>query len=176
LENETRRLKERELETRICETHPLLAEYRRLIKSKNRETILQYLKVHPELISYAFAEERHKTIFHFAVLNCDLELFNRLYEIQPEGLHYKDRAYRTPYFYSPSTNNIEMVARMLELGSNVDELDRKNFTPFYESVVIAKTKTCEFLLAHGANVNVQTEMGRTPLIKAGWLISVSMQA
>jgi len=69
-----------------------------------------------------------------------------------------------------------MVARMLELGSNVDELDRKNFTPFYESVVIAKTKTCEFLLAHGANVNVQTEMGRTPLIKAGWLISVSMQA
>ncbi len=169
-------MKERELEVEIYETNPLLREYQQLIKSKDREAILGFLDRHPELISFAFSGERHKTIFHFAVKNNDLELFNRLYEIKPEGFHYRDRVHRTPYFYAPNTNNIQMIARMIELGAEVDALDRKSFTPFYESVVIAKTKTCEFLLAHGANVNIQTEMGRTPLIKAGRLISLFMQA
>ena len=67
------------------------------------------------------------------------------------------------------------MSRMLELGADVDELDRKSSTPFYEAVVKANSKTCEFLLKQGANVNVQTEMGRTPLIKAGRLISISLQ-
>jgi hypothetical protein len=171
LENETRRLNDKELECTILEKHQVLSEYYRRVNSNDRHQIMEFLREYPKLIDYGFPTHRAKTIFHLSVISKNLDLFDELYKFHPSGLKNRDRSNRTPSFYAASTNDLTLLAKVLELGADIDEKDKKNFTPFYESIVIAKTKTSKFLLDHGANINIQTEMGRTPLIKAGDLIS-----
>ena len=53
---------------------------------------------------------------------------------------------------------INVVQIFLELGNDVDQLDRAGMTPLYWAIIGKQNRTLQFLLGHGANPNAETEL------------------
>ena len=144
--------------------------------SQNKtEEIKEMLALKPELIYYQIPLGRFKTVFHYACLNNNPELFEYLYKIEPKGINFFDKYDCTPLFYAADTNNLDFFKRIISLGSDINHIDKKGSSVLYRSIAYSKSHMVEYILSHDVNVNIQSEMGRTPLIKASLIISIFVQ-
>ena len=168
-------LRDKDLHVKINENVPKLNHFYQICVKNDTQQIKEILAKKPYLISYEIPLAKFKTVFHFAALNNNMELFEHLFKLEPNGIHFGDNHNLTPLFYVSDTNNLEFFKRLLELGADINHIDKKGSTILYRSVALSKTSTFEFILKNNVNVNVQSELGRTPLIKSSNIISIFVQ-
>lgn len=163
------------LEEKINEKKKTLKKLFEAATENKSDEIKAILLSKPELISYKIPLAKFKTVFHLAAVNDNFELFEYLHAIEPRGIHFEDKYSMTPLFYVANSNNLNFLKKLIEWGANIEHIDRKNASILYGSIAFSKTFITEYILSHKVNVNVQSEMGRSPLIKAGQLKILSLQ-
>ena len=111
-----------------------------------------------------------------AARRADGDLWDFLISLDPRGIHYLDHRNKTPLFYAIKSNKVDFIEKLLSSGTNLEHRDDKLSTVLYSSIAYCKTVVVELLLRKGADVNIKSSLGRTPLAKAGGLISLFVQA
>lgn len=164
-------LRDRAIQVKINENVPKLRLFYEACDKNDSQQIKEMIAKKPYLISYEVPMAKFKTVFHFAAIHNNMELFEDLIKIEPKGIHFGDSHNLTPLFYVSDQNNLEFFKRLMELGADINHIDKKGSTILYRSVAFSKNSTFEFILKHNVNVNVQSELGRTPLIKSSNFIS-----
>ena len=100
------------------------------------------------------------------IKNNDVENFKRMIQ-GGFDLTTKNRDGRTILFSISSLGRLEMLRFLLSLGVNVNEKDRKGYTPLMASVSRTDdTEIVQSLLSYGADINAQNKSGTTALIIA----------
>lgn len=77
----------------------------------------------------------------------------------------KDKSQRTPLYYVCQRGSAEAVQALIDAGSDVNAVDSYGLTPLYFAVGNQKHKkeVVELLIAHGADINTKSKIGRTLL-------------
>jgi ankyrin repeat protein len=168
-------LRDNDLQRKINESVPKLLRYYKSCNEFNKEEIKAILKSHPDLLYYSIPNAKFKTVFHFAAINNDLEFYEFLHSLEPNGVHFGDKYNFIPLYYVSDNNNIEFFKRLVEFGSNVNHVDKKGANVLYRSVAYSNTEMFKHIVSLDVNVNIQSEMGRTALIKSSDIISLFVQ-
>jgi ankyrin repeat protein len=161
-----------EIELGIQKVNKVLRRYGEAVEKKDKTKIKELLEVDSDLLGYRFPDNNYKTAFHIAAKDGDRDFFDFLFSFEPNGIFFVDYRNKTPLFFSLRNSDETFVSHLIDIGSSLDQLELKNSTPLYSCVSNGKTKILKLLLERGANVNIQNKLGRTPLIKASFLISI----
>jgi ankyrin repeat protein len=62
-----------------------------------------------------------------------------------------------------SNSNVEMIKELIKAGAPVNAVDESNLSALYKSVLSRDLEITRVLLSSGANINIQTGRGNTPL-------------
>jgi cytohesin len=100
-----------------------------------------------------------KSAIHDAVMTDDLEEVSAMLTSHPALVSSRDDRDKTPLFY---TDTKEMAELLLVNKADVNATNNVGQTPLSEAARIGKSDVVEFLLAHGADVNI-TGMFGSPL-------------
>lgn len=167
---------DKDLEIRINESKKILKEFYEMAVGNDTEGVKSKLKQKPDLISYKIPLAKFKTIFHMAALNNNFDFFKYLYQIEPKGVNYEtDKWCLTPLHFVAFTNNLEFFKQLILWGADINHIDKKGWSVLYGSIAFSKSYMTEYILSQNVNVNIMSEIGRTPLIKSSTLISFPVQ-
>lgn len=168
-------LRDRDLQEKINEKKKTLKRFFEAVTAFNKEEIIAQLTAKPFMIEFYIPLDKFRTVFHNAAIQDDQPFFERLYAMHPAGLHHLDKYHQTPLFYVVRNSNLPFLKRLVELGADIEHVDRKKATALYSSIAYSEDHITEYILTHKVNVNIESEMGRTPLIKASELTSFPLQ-
>ena len=81
-----------------------------------------------------------------------------------EQLNLLDREGYTPLGYAARTGDLEIVKLLVKTGASVDVAENPGgWTPLLQATDQHHADVVRFLLEHGANPNIKTRLGKTPL-------------
>lgn len=154
------------LENFIFQSTKKLLDFYELVMTYKVELIVPFLASKPKYLTYGFPNVDRKTVFHLAAAHGEISLFKSLYEIFSQCLDLTDAGGLTPLYDAVVNDRLEMVRFLIDLGANVNKIDKKNSIPLYSSIMFSSPEMTKLLIEKGSNPNLQNYVGRTPLMKA----------
>ncbi len=107
-----------------------------------------------------------KAPLHIASFNNDISILEFLLSFNAD-VNAKTNTHFTPLHFTQSSekgNHLECTKLLLEHGADVNAKNADGETPLHLAAKTSNDKAIEYLLSHGAEINVQTESyGETPL-------------
>lgn len=102
------------------------------------------------------------TLLHEAAACDDSDLGLRLLDLQPfrEQRNLSNQALDRPLHLATAGGQLELMARLIALGADVNAVNRSGYTPLHVAARHGLVAPAQLLLQHGANLRLRTRNGR----------------
>jgi ankyrin repeat protein len=137
------------------------SELRQAASEGNIASVQELLAEHPEWAGVAARDGR--TPLHLAVMAGQKDTVSLLVGTSGVDLKAKDTDGNTPLTIGAIEGHAEIVAALLDAGSDIAEANAQGYTALHEAVSANQGDVMKLLIDRGADINKATPGGVTPL-------------